>query len=80
MVLEARRVGRQVTGRSTAKLTSQHSLIYQHLRNTFDLDTARLYAEANRAGVEQIRTWVHELATYILQRGQAIGLMLVSGA
>ena len=28
MVLEARRVGRQVTGRSTAKVTSQHSLIY----------------------------------------------------
>jgi glycine/D-amino acid oxidase-like deaminating enzyme/nitrite reductase/ring-hydroxylating ferredoxin subunit len=62
IVLEARRVGRQVTGRSTAKVTSQHSLIYQHLRNTFDVDTARLYAEANRAGVEQIRTWVHELA------------------
>ena len=61
-VLEARRVGRQVTGRSTAKVTSQHSLIYHHLRSTFDLDTARLYAEANRAGVEQIRTWVHQLA------------------
>lgn len=56
-----RRVGRQVTDQSTAKVTSQHSLIYRHLQNTFDLDTARLYAEANRAGVEQIRTWIHEL-------------------
>lgn len=62
MVLEARRVGRQVTGRSTAKVTSQHSLVYEHLRSTFDLDTARLYADANRAGVEQIRTWVRQLA------------------
>jgi glycine/D-amino acid oxidase-like deaminating enzyme/nitrite reductase/ring-hydroxylating ferredoxin subunit len=61
-VLEARQVGRQVTGRSTAKVTSQHALIYRHLRSTFDLETARLYAEANRAGVRQIRTWVHELA------------------
>jgi glycine/D-amino acid oxidase-like deaminating enzyme len=60
-VLEARRVGRQVTGRSTAKVTSQHSLIYRHLRDTFDLDTARLYAEANRAGVRQIRDWVDQL-------------------
>ena len=60
-VLEARRVGRQVTGRSTAKVTSQHSLIYRHLRDTFDLDTARLYAEANRAGVRQIRKWVDDL-------------------
>src|SRR5207244_310670 len=60
-VLEARRVGRQVTGRSTAKVTSQHALIYRHLRDTFDLDTARLYADANRAGVRQIRTWVDAL-------------------
>ena len=61
-VLEARQVGRQVTGRSTAKVTSQHSLIYRHLRDTFDIDTARLYAEANRAGVKQIHRWVNELA------------------
>ena len=30
-LLEARRIGRQVTGRSTAKITTQHSLIYRHL-------------------------------------------------
>ena len=60
-VIEALRVGRQVTGRSSAKITSQHSLIYRHLRDTFDLDTARAYAEANRAGTTQIRTWIREL-------------------
>jgi glycine/D-amino acid oxidase-like deaminating enzyme/nitrite reductase/ring-hydroxylating ferredoxin subunit len=60
-VLEPRRVGRQVTGRSTAKITSQHSLIYRHLIEVFDLDTAKLYAEANRVGINQIRKWVQEL-------------------
>src|SRR5262245_6837936 len=59
-VLEALRVGRQVTGRSSAKITSQHSLIYRHLRDAFDLDTARAYAEANRTGARQIRAWIRE--------------------
>jgi glycine/D-amino acid oxidase-like deaminating enzyme len=57
-VLEARRVGRQVTGRSTAKITSQHSLIYRHLIETFDLEAAKHYADANCAGINQIRQWV----------------------
>jgi TatD DNase family protein len=37
-VLESRRIGRQVTGRSTAKITCQHGLIYRHLIETFDID------------------------------------------
>ena len=60
-LLEARRIGRQVTGRSTAKITTQHSLIYRHLIETFDLETAQLYADANRLGVDQIRQWVEQL-------------------
>src|SRR5262245_54575098 len=63
-VVEALRIGRQVTGRSSAKITSQHSLIYRHLCDSFDLDTARssAYANANRAGATQIRKWIRELA------------------
>jgi glycine/D-amino acid oxidase-like deaminating enzyme/nitrite reductase/ring-hydroxylating ferredoxin subunit len=57
-VLEARRIGRQVTGRSTAKITSQHGLIYRHLIDTLGIDQAQHYAEANRRGAEQIATWV----------------------
>ena len=60
-VFEARRLGRQVTGRSTAKITSQHSLIYGHLIETRGIDQAQLYAEANRSGARQIRDWVVEL-------------------
>ena len=60
-VLEARRVGRQVTGRSTAKITYQHGLIYRYLIDTFDITIAKRYAEANRRGVEQIRDWIDRL-------------------
>ena len=60
-VVEARRVGRQVTGRSTAKITSQHSLIYRHLIEMRGIDAAQHYAEANRSGARQICDWVVEL-------------------
>ena len=60
-VVEALRVGRQVTGRSTAKITSQHSLIYRHLIETRGIDQAQHYAEANRSGARQICDWVVEL-------------------
>lgn len=60
-VLEARRIGRQVTGRSTAKITTQHSLIYRHLIESFGRDLASSYAEANREACERIRTWINGL-------------------
>lgn len=60
-LLEARRIGRQVTGRSTAKITTQHSLIYRHLIESFGLKTAQRYSDANRLGVNQIRQWVEQL-------------------
>jgi len=60
-VLEARRVGRQVTGRSTAKVTAQHALVYAGLAAKFGLDRARLYGEANHAGMELIAALVREL-------------------
>src|SRR5262245_51026653 len=60
-LLEARRIGRQVTGRSTAKITTQHSLIYRHLIESFGLTSAEHYAEANRLGMDHIRHWVEGL-------------------
>ncbi|MEZ5816188.1 MAG: FAD-dependent oxidoreductase [Hyphomicrobiaceae bacterium] len=53
-LLEALRIGRQVTGRSTAKVTTQHGLIYRHLIDTVGRDNAKIYADANRAGVDWI--------------------------
>jgi glycine/D-amino acid oxidase-like deaminating enzyme/nitrite reductase/ring-hydroxylating ferredoxin subunit len=57
VVLEGLRVGGQVTGRSTAKITTQHALIYRHLIDTLGLDLAQSYADANRAGARQIQEW-----------------------
>lgn len=55
-VIEARQVGRQVTGKSTAKISSQHKLIYQALEGEFGEAGARLYGEAQEAGVEKIKS------------------------
>ncbi len=60
-VLEARRVGQQVTGRSTAKVTSQHGLIYDRLIRDFGEDGARIYGEANEQAIGRIEEFVAEL-------------------
>ena len=59
-VLEARRIGRQVTGRSTAKITTQHGLIYRYLIDTHGIEKTKLYADANEAGLRYIERLVAE--------------------
>ncbi|HEY5713056.1 MAG TPA: FAD-dependent oxidoreductase [Allosphingosinicella sp.] len=53
-LVEARRIGEEVTGKSTAKVTSQHSLSYSDIEARFGADGARLYGEANQTGVRTI--------------------------
>jgi glycine/D-amino acid oxidase-like deaminating enzyme/nitrite reductase/ring-hydroxylating ferredoxin subunit len=60
-VLEARQIGRQATGRSTAKVTSQHGQRYDRLIRDIGRDGARLYAQANENAVGQIRSLVETL-------------------
>jgi glycine/D-amino acid oxidase-like deaminating enzyme/nitrite reductase/ring-hydroxylating ferredoxin subunit len=60
-VLEALQVGRQVTGRSTAKITSQHGLIYRALEKSFGEEGAHAYGAANEAGLAQIVRFAEEL-------------------
>ncbi len=62
VLVEALEIGQQVTGRSTAKITTQHALIYRHLIDTCGLPTARIYAEANSAGAALIKGWIREYA------------------
>lgn len=62
VVVEGLRTGGQVTGRSTAKITTQHALIYRHLIDTVGRELAQVYADANSAGARQIRDWVREYA------------------
>jgi glycine/D-amino acid oxidase-like deaminating enzyme len=51
-----------VTGKSTAKVTSQHRLIYRTLKAKFGEARARLYAEAQEAGVRKIKSLVTQYA------------------
>ncbi len=51
-LLEAGRIAAGVTGHTTAKLSAQHTLIYDRLRRTRGRDGARLYA---RSQMEAIR-------------------------
>ena len=53
-IVEARRVGQGVTGKATAKVTSQHGTTYQTIEQKFGEDRARLYAEAQEAGLRRI--------------------------
>lgn len=54
-VIEAKRILRATTGHTTAKLTSQHSLIYDKLINQFGRDLAKQYADANEAAIRWVR-------------------------
>lgn len=54
-VVESQRVGRQATGKSTAKVTSQHGLLYQRLVSKYDHTQAQRYADAQQSGLMLIR-------------------------
>jgi glycine/D-amino acid oxidase-like deaminating enzyme len=54
VVLEANRVGHGVTGHTTAKVSSQHGLIYAQLRGKHGADVARGYGQANEAALAWI--------------------------
>ena len=51
VVLEADRIGSGQTRNTTAKITSQHGMIYQKLIKTFGVDAARQYAQANESAI-----------------------------
>ena len=53
LVLEADEVASGQTGRTTAKITSQHGLKYSKLAKTVSLEAARMYAQANEAAIRE---------------------------
>jgi len=61
-VVDAGRVGHGVSGYSTAKVTSLHSLTYADLVSSRGEDHAHVYGEANEAGLATIARLVRELA------------------
>lgn len=53
VVLEANRIGSGQSGFTTAKITSQHNLIYHKLEKSVGKESARLYGKANQLAVEE---------------------------
>ena len=53
-VVEARRIGQGVSGKATAKVTSQHGTRYTTIERKFGEEQARLYADAQQAGLRTI--------------------------
>jgi len=60
-LLEQNRIGYGATGYTTAKLTVGHSVVYADLIESFDEETARLYARSNGEAIEQVARLVEEL-------------------
>ncbi len=54
VLLEANRLGHGVTGHTTAKVSSQHGMIYARLRSSFGAAAARTYGQANEAALAWI--------------------------
>lgn len=53
-VIEADRILQGTTGHTTAKITSQHSLIYNRIKSYMGEERARQYAQANEAAIGAI--------------------------
>ena len=53
LVIEAEKIAGGVTAGTTAKITSQHGLIYQQLLKKFDRDTVLGYYRANQQALEE---------------------------
>lgn len=60
IVLEKETVGSGQTKNTTAKITSQHGLIYSKLIKTLGAEKARLYAQANEKAIQLYREFVEE--------------------
>ncbi len=60
VVLEADRIGSGQTKNTTAKITSQHNLIYSRLIRTFDRRMAEHYANANETAIGEYERLIRE--------------------
>lgn len=60
ILLEADRIVQGTTGHTTAKITSQHTLIYDKIRKKMGEEKARQYAEANETAIGTISEMIAE--------------------
>ena len=59
-VLEKDKICMGVTAKSTAKLTSQHGLIYKYLKDINGLEYAKKYLESNEEGIKLAERIINE--------------------
>jgi glycine/D-amino acid oxidase-like deaminating enzyme/nitrite reductase/ring-hydroxylating ferredoxin subunit len=59
-VLEADHILQGTTGHTTAKITSQHNLIYDKIKQQMGEEKARQYADANEAAIRTIAALIKE--------------------
>lgn len=60
IVLEADRIGGGQTKNTTAKITSQHGLVYDKLIRKYGLAKARLYAKASQEAIQRYQNIIEE--------------------
>lgn len=60
VLIEQDRLMRGVSGRTTAKLTAQHGLVYGKLLKRFGAEKAKLYWQANREAIDVYRSLATE--------------------
>lgn len=54
-VLEANHIAQGTTGHTTAKITSQHELIYSKIQSKMGVELAKQYAVANESAIHEIK-------------------------
>lgn len=59
-IIEANKLAHGTTGHTTAKITSQHNLIYNNIKTKMGEEKARQYAEANESAIHFIANLVKE--------------------
>ena len=55
LLVEGDRIAGGITGNTTAKVTSQHGLVYDRMLHTLGQERTRLYLEANEKALEKYR-------------------------
>ena len=71
-LVEADRLCGGVTAGTTAKITSQHGLVYHKLLREFGPEKARLYLEANQAALEEYRRLCQDIDCGFQERDSAV--------
>lgn len=54
-LLESNHIAQATTGHTTAKITSQHDIIYSKIQNQIGLELTKQYAEANESAISEIK-------------------------